>query len=201
MDEGSPWGKPGDWSSSVPARLCAHTCPLLPSSQPWLLVQAPLSLLLLNFHFPATLKGPLAPAYPARTYWSLLRHSSMFPHQFRGKNSTYWMAYSPPGRHTNRTENTEGSSAELAQAGAPERLSHHCSHSRPRHRAVTADCAQGGPVPWGGHCPWCSLQTWQQINRLQRSPNGALCFSFSSKRGAGLFPKTMLCVLIWRLCK
>lgn len=120
MDEGSPWGKPGDWKSSVPACLCVHTYPLLPSSQPWLLVQAPVSLLLLDFHFPATLKGPLAPAYPARTCWSLLRHSSMFPHQFRGKNSTYWMAYSPPGRHTNRTENTEYSSAELAQAGAPE---------------------------------------------------------------------------------
>lgn len=44
--------------------MCAHVS-IAARQQPWLPVQAPTSLLLLNFHFPATLKGPLAPAYPA----------------------------------------------------------------------------------------------------------------------------------------
>lgn len=72
---------------AVCLRVCEHTS-ITTRRQPQLLVQAPASFLLLNCHFPATLKGPLAPAHPAGTRLSLLRHASMFPHQFGGKNST-----------------------------------------------------------------------------------------------------------------
>lgn len=55
--------------------------------QPQLLVQAPTSFSWLNCHFPATLKGPLAPAHPPGARLSLLRHASTFSHHFGGKNS------------------------------------------------------------------------------------------------------------------
>lgn len=63
--------------------------------------------------------------------------------------------------------------------------------------AGTAGCALPGP----GHRPHGSLRTWQQLNRRQWPLKGHLCFSCSSKRRAGSFPKAMLRVLIWRLCK
>lgn len=158
---------------------CAHVS-VATQQQPWLLVQAPASFLLLNFHFPATLKGPLAPAYLAGAHWSLCRHSSMFPHQLRGKSSTHWMAHSRPGRCTNHTENTEGSSAESAKAGAPasggdSRHRRPCSGLSRHHRAFGrhGGLCQGGPAPRRGHRPHHSLQTRQQINRQQWPPKGA----------------------------
>lgn len=72
---------------AVCLRVCEHTS-ITTRRQPQLLVQAPATLLLLNCHFPATLKGPLAPAHPPGTRLSLLRHASTFPHHFGGKNST-----------------------------------------------------------------------------------------------------------------
>lgn len=63
--------------------------------------------------------------------------------------------------------------------------------------AGTAGCALPGP----GHRPHGSLRTWQQLNRRQWPLKGHLCFSCSSKRRAGSFPKAMLRVRIWRLCK
>lgn len=60
---------------------------------------------------------------------------------------------------------------------------------------------QGCPWLGPGHRPHRSLQTWQQLNRRQWPLQGDLCFSFGSEQGAGSFPKAMLCVPIWSLCK
>lgn len=98
--------------------------------QPWLFCKLPHPFLLLNFHFPATpLKRPLAPEYPAGACWNLLRHSSMFSYQFKGENSTYWMAHSHPGKLTNHTENKEGGLLCWASSGSSTSISRrHSGH-------------------------------------------------------------------------